>query len=71
MVTGDVLPASYPIYRELRDKNDVMQALAADCPINFAVKIGSETKTDAGRDRNRKLFRRAGRARGARADAYS
>lgn len=48
MVTGDVLPASYPIYRELRDKNDVVESLAADCPINFAVKIGNETKQTQG-----------------------
>ena len=47
-VTGDVFPASYPVYRELRDKNDVIQALAADCPINFAVKIGNETKQTQG-----------------------
>jgi len=47
-VTGDVFPASYPVYRELRDKNDVMQALAADCPINFAVKIRNETKQTQG-----------------------
>jgi predicted permease len=47
-VTGDVFPASYPVYRELRDKNDVTQALAADCPINFAVKIGNETKQTQG-----------------------
>ena len=47
-VTGDVFPASYPVYRELRDQNDVMQALAADCPINFAVKIRNETKQTQG-----------------------
>ncbi len=42
--TGDIFPVSYPIYRSLRDKNDVLQSVAADCPINFAVKIGNETK---------------------------
>jgi predicted permease len=42
--TGDTFPVSYPIYRELRDKNEVLQSLAADCPINFAVKIGNENK---------------------------
>src|ERR1700690_2692611 len=42
--TGDTFPVSYPVYRELRDQNEVLQSLAADCPINFAVKIGKETK---------------------------
>ena len=42
--TGDTFPVSYPVYRELRDQNEVLQSLAADCPINFAVKIGNETK---------------------------
>jgi len=42
--TGDTFPLSYPVYRNLRDRNDVLQTLAADCQIIFTVKIGNETK---------------------------
>jgi macrolide transport system ATP-binding/permease protein len=46
--TGDVFPLSYPLYRALRDKNSVLESVAADCPITFPVKFGSETKRVAG-----------------------
>ncbi len=45
---GDTFPLSYPLYRALRDKNGVLESLAADCPITFAVKSGSETKRKLG-----------------------
>ena len=45
---GDTFPLSYPLYRAMRDKNGVLESLAADCPITFAVKFGSETKRKLG-----------------------
>ena len=45
---GDTFPLSYPLYRAMRDKNAVLESLAADCPISFAVKFGSETKRKFG-----------------------
>lgn len=61
---GHILEFSYPMYRDLREKNSVLSGLVASAPVSAGVTWNQRSEAVCCRDGQRELFRDAWGARG-------